>query len=381
MKFAVLTDRHEPGRGGLERQVDGWARWLAGRGHEVHLFVFHAPAPAPSTLTVHRIDPAGSALDRARRLEAAARAIDGAFLHDFGAGIGGDLFMPLYGARWAGRDGQLRARRPLRRLRLSLHPRWRRQQREASALEAAQLAGTSLIVACSGRVAADLRKAGARCPIEILHNPVDPDHHRPPDKALRARRRAERGWGEDATVFLQVAHDFHLKGVANSIRALARAARTGADLHLAIAGRGPDPVPFRALAQRLGIDDRVHFLGAMADTREAYEAADVLLHPALYDACSLTLQEGMACGLPVIASMADGSAELVTEGVQGWRVSDPRNLRMIAGAMRGMLEPGLRRAMGAQARRLAEQNDIGSNFSRLEAICLAKAGRQVSVAG
>lgn len=374
MKFALLTDRYAPDRGGLERYVDRWGRWLAGRGHEVHFFVSDVAAATPAGIAVHRIEPVGPPLDRARRLEAAARQLDGAFLHDFGAGVGGDLFQPLYGARWAGREGQLRARRPLQRLRLTLHPAWRRQQKEVDALEAAQLAGASMILACSARVAADLRRAGASGDIEILHNAIDPQYFQPPAAEARAGLRKDRNWGDSTILFLQIAHDFRLKGVANSIRALARVARGGFDVHLAIAGRGPDPAPFRTLARRLGAERRVHFLGPVADTREAYAAADILLHPALYDACSLALLEAMASGLPVVASANDGSAELITDGVQGWRVVDPRDPRLIARAMRGLLDPGLRRAMGAQARVLAAQNDIAAAFARLEAICLARGG-------
>jgi len=103
-------------------------------------------------------------------------------------------------------------------------------------------------------------------------------------------------------------------------------------------------------------------------------AADALLHPTFYDACSLACLEAWASGLPVVVSREDGASSLLTEGVQGWVVRDPGDAREIAFRMKELLDPGRREAMGAQARVLAEHNDAADAFQRLEALCRDAAG-------
>ncbi len=73
----------------------------------------------------------------------------------------------------------------------------------------------------------------------------------------------------------------------------------------------------REKARQLGLADRVHFAGYVADSREVYVASDVLLMPSRFEGLPMTLLEAMAMGLPVVASKLDGIAEVIADGHEG----------------------------------------------------------------
>src|SRR5439155_23931403 len=71
----------------------------------------------------------------------------------------------------------------------------------------------------------------------------------------------------------------------------------------------------RAFAERLGIADRVHFLGRVPDgtLRSWYLAADMLVLPSVHEGLGIPVVEGMAAGLPVIATRAAALPETVAD--------------------------------------------------------------------
>src|SRR5205823_2439807 len=91
-------------------------------------------------------------------------------------------------------------------------------------------------------------------------------------------------------------------------------ARRNADMHFVIAGTGPEESALKTRAAALGIADRVRFAGYVADPREIYAEADVLLITSRYEGTPLTVLEAMASGVPVVASKLDGLEEIFTDG-------------------------------------------------------------------
>jgi glycosyltransferase involved in cell wall biosynthesis len=82
-------------------------------------------------------------------------------------------------------------------------------------------------------------------------------------------------------------------------------------------------------------------------------AADVLVFPSRYEACSLVILEALASGLPVITARTAGGAEFVTPAC-GVVLDDPEDSRGLAEALRSLAtEPQTRAAMGLAARRIA----------------------------
>lgn len=127
------------------------------------------------------------------------------------------------------------------------------------------------------------------------------------------------------------------------------------ELHLAVAG-ATQRSPYPQLAAKLGLSDRVHFLGFRRDVSEMMKAVDLFVFPSRYEACTLVLLEAMATGLPVITAATAGGAEIVTPEC-GVVLSDSEDRQTLAEALTRLTsDRHLRSNMGQAARAIAQQH-------------------------
>ena len=105
------------------------------------------------------------------------------------------------------------------------------------------------------------------------------------------------------------------------------------EAHLLIVGHGEEREALGRLAEQLGVEARVHFLGWRDDVPGLLAASDGLLLPSRWEGMPYIVLEAMAAGLPIVASRVDGARELVTEGVNGAlaEVGDPADLARAIG--------------------------------------------------
>jgi glycosyltransferase involved in cell wall biosynthesis len=78
-----------------------------------------------------------------------------------------------------------------------------------------------------------------------------------------------------------------------------------------------------ALAARLGVSDRVRFLGWREDTPFLLGSADLLVCPSIHEPLGNVVIEAWSAGLPVVATASDGPAGLIEDGVNGLLVPLP----------------------------------------------------------
>jgi glycosyltransferase involved in cell wall biosynthesis len=106
---------------------------------------------------------------------------------------------------------------------------------------------------------------------------------------------------------------------------------------LLVAGDGPDRAMLDEMVARLGLGDRVRFLGRQPHERLAglYTAADALVLASSREGWANVLLEAMACGTPAIASDAGGSAEVVAAPEAG-RILPERSSAAIATAVKSL---------------------------------------------
>ncbi|GMU83073.1 MAG: glycosyl transferase [Planctomycetota bacterium] len=166
----------------------------------------------------------------------------------------------------------------------------------------------------------------------------------------RAATRASLAIASDAPVLLLVAHNFRLKGLGELIRALADAGATASDAILLVAGRDA-PGAYQRLADRLGIGERVRFVGARMPVRDLFAAADLLVHPTWYDPCSRVVLEALCCGVPVVTTRVNGAADAIAEGETGIVVATPADER----ALRDAIAAGLNARFRTAARERADE--------------------------
>jgi len=121
-------------------------------------------------------------------------------------------------------------------------------------------------------------------------------------------------------------------------------------LRFLLAGEGPEKEMLREKAVQLGLADRIVFAGYVADTREVYAAADILLMPSRFEGLPMTLLEAMAMNLPVVASKLDGIAEVITDGEDGL-LAAPADAPAFTDHLTRLLEnPALAAQLGIAAR-------------------------------
>lgn len=99
--------------------------------------------------------------------------------------------------------------------------------------------------------------------------------------------------------------------------------RTSAwDAHLVVAGAGAELGRWRALADRDGIASRISFLGYRTDVPALMAAADLLVHPARYEAYGLAVHEAICSGVPSIVSRTAGIAERFPRDLSSLLIED-----------------------------------------------------------
>lgn len=79
-----------------------------------------------------------------------------------------------------------------------------------------------------------------------------------------------------------------------------------------VAGRG-NSEKYKSTAQRLGLSNKIEFLGPVKNIQELYQISDCMILPTKYDAFSNSCIEALACGCHVITTNQNGASELINE--------------------------------------------------------------------
>ncbi len=139
-------------------------------------------------------------------------------------------------------------------------------------------------------------------------------------------------------VFLGIAHLVDCKGIHILINAFAKKFKDSHDVRLEIGGTGPQRQELEVLCKRLGIEDRVNFLGPLSreQVKEAMWRAHAFVLPSFHETFGVVLIEAMSTGLPVIATHCGGPENIVNPDV-GLLVK-PGDDEEMAKAMQTMLD-------------------------------------------
>jgi glycosyltransferase involved in cell wall biosynthesis len=161
------------------------------------------------------------------------------------------------------------------------------------------------------------------------------------------------------------------KGQAVLLEAVAELAARGSEVELALAGEGQQRAGLERAATRLGIEERVTFLGAVGqeELRGLYEGASVFCLPSFAEGVPVVLMEAMAMGLPVVTTRIAGIPELIEDGHSGILVA-PGRADELADSLAGLLEDGeLHRRLAANGRQaVASGFDSEATAAQLQAL-------------
>ena len=160
------------------------------------------------------------------------------------------------------------------------------------------------------------------------------------------------------------------EGLAWVIRACGALARRGHRFNLVIVGDGKARPTLERLAAA-ELPGRVRFVGQVprAELFRYYSAADLFVFPGFQEALGMVFLEAQSCGLPTIAFDNAGTPEAIRHGVTGLLVplGDREGFR--AAIERLMVDRGLRRCLGENARAgIRESHDLDRNYAGMEAV-------------
>ena len=332
-------------RGGVERVVFECSSFLAGRGHEVHVFAQSWEESGQAGITYHRVPDSRRPYFR-RPLafhNHATRMIDFTAFdvvngHGVECPLGGLLWTHSIHRAWLEMAKQFRRPWSLARFKQRLNPlhpvllkleNRHLGERNYKKLIALTPQTKAEIVRLYGVPAEDIT------PIAPGYSPADFNvDHRDGD---RKRLREAHGYGADDKVMIFVANELDRKGFGQLIRAMAALQR--GDLRLHVVGR-VQPGHYAGEIERLKLGGRIRFAGVVDNhtLTASYAAADMFVLPTQYEGWGLVIVEALASGLPVLTSRLAPASVTVREGRTGHLLENPKNVDEIVSKLDLMLK-------------------------------------------
>jgi phosphatidyl-myo-inositol dimannoside synthase len=175
--------------------------------------------------------------------------------------------------------------------------------------------------------------------IYILPNSVDLERFTPGPKPQELVTRYGLQGSRVLLTVGRLASEERYKGFDEVLEILPQLLRRYENVKYMIAGHGPDAPRLKAKAAALGVTGSVIFTGRISEEEKVghYRLGDLYVMPSSGEGFGIVLIEAAACGLPVIGSKVDGSAEALLQGRLGTLVN-PRNRDEILQAVTSALD-------------------------------------------
>ena len=142
------------------------------------------------------------------------------------------------------------------------------------------------------------------------------------------------------------------------------AARIESPFRIQFAGTGPTMSEVQAKADRMGLKDRVEFLGDRADIVELLRRAAIFALPTNWEGLPISILEAMRAGLPVVATNVGGVGESVTNGENGFLIPRGDTAAFSSALERLLSDSGLRSQMARASRTIFEQRFTAEQMYR-----------------
>ncbi|HOL72827.1 MAG TPA: N-acetyl-alpha-D-glucosaminyl L-malate synthase BshA [Bryobacteraceae bacterium] len=220
---------------------------------------------------------------------------------------------------------------------------------------------------------------GVENEIRVIKNFVNCEIYRPDPERRGSSALAPKG----EKVLIHISNFRPVKRVLDCIRIL-REVRRHVPAHLVMVGDGPDRGPAERLARELGVEENVTFMGKRSHVERLLPLAHVLLLPSEMESFGLAALEGMACGVPPVATHVGGLPEVVSNGEDGFLENVGDITAQAARVVELLTDSTLYERMSRAARRKAETQYCASliipQYERYyEEVCSRPAGALASV--
>jgi UDP-glucose:(heptosyl)LPS alpha-1,3-glucosyltransferase len=194
---------------------------------------------------------------------------------------------------------------------------------------------------------------------------------------VRAELRADFGFTSRDWVWIAIGVQPHTKGLDRTLRALCEfpSAKLLIVGLLETSTRAAEALAKRA--KRLGLTDRISFLGHREDVPDLMSAADLLVHPARHDTTGTVILEAVVNGLPVVATSACGYAQHVVAAEAGIVVDEPFDSNVFAAALSAAEDTTRRSRWSASAEKYGAQPFLYEGRTRAAEMILTAAAERV----
>lgn len=244
-----------------------------------------------------------------------------------------------------------------------------RERRVYYPMDKRLLARFPRVIAVSSQVRDDLLRHGAaERRVRVILNGIDAARFRR-DPARVPDARARLGFDAGDVVIAAVGRLAPQKRFDLLIEAVGLLVHRRPALRLVIAGEGAERGALQARIDRLGLDHTVRLIGHQPDVTGLHHAADLFVQSADYEGTPNAVLEAMAFEVPIVATDAGGTRELVREGVDG--VIVPRgDAARLARAVSAVLDDPAGAARRARCARRRVETDLSfaARMTRVEGV-------------
>lgn len=206
------------------------------------------------------------------------------------------------------------------------------------------------------RIAAFYNIGADRVP--MVCNPVDLDRFAKPERRSHERFR-----------FITAGRLSAVKNQQMMLRAFGAFLSKCHEAKLLILGRGEEEENLKALSEKLGIRERVEFVGYVANVEEHLVNADVFLLSSHYEAQPLSILEAMAAGLPVISTDVGGVSDIVTDN--GILIPADDGNALTRAMEKLYKQPLLRAEMSDRAKKNVQRYDLSNTVAGYQSLYLS----------
>jgi glycosyltransferase involved in cell wall biosynthesis len=202
----------------------------------------------------------------------------------------------------------------------------------------------------------------------LIHSAIPLDEF-DPAKYNRSAAQEALGLPQGAFVVGNVGRFSSQKNPLDWVRVASAVARRLPQAYFLLVGDGPLREQVESLLEQEGIANRTLLTGLRRDVARVLAAMDVFLLTSLWEGLPRVIPQAMAMGLPVIANRADGTADAIIDGKNGY-LFEARDIAGMSAAVQYLFEhPEVRRSFGQSGRQVACQDfDLNQMVNQIEAL-------------
>lgn len=199
-------------------------------------------------------------------------------------------------------------------------------------------------IAITDDIASELKEAGIEeKKIIRIANSVDINKFIPKNESKEVR---------NTTQLLFIGRLTEQKGIDILLEAINRVIKKGGDVNVKIIGDGELRKQLEILSNQLGIYNYVKFEGIQENVMYWYLNSDILIIPSRYEGLPLVLLEGMACGVPIIASNIPAHREVLKDGITGI-IFEKENIKQLSDKIEYLIQnPQVAKEIGKRGREM-----------------------------